>query len=498
MQAWLIAIIVIAAVLIIAVTAIGIVYLIRNEGYVTRSEVISSFNKTSYNTDGSPKGGILVSLFDNLDVCPDYEYTVSTKGKNSCKLDASDCTTDGAIVNPGDITQILTTVKQQGAGTNCFALDTTYLRRDMPQYLFGPYSGGDMTVGIIIDPTVIFDYIACMFPIDSGSVIRYNPNCVDDNIQNYINDASEVGKNNAWKDYIQSSDSVALGSAGCGTTDGNGLTNFDSASGYFMWTNEWANDQLKTIKNLSTKDLDYNSWAVTDDNKPFDKYQWDKWSEAVKNIYSQVSSDGYNFIYAQMLGNDGYRENEVDIYIPNESGVDCTDTDQGVCNVTEAFKSVFAKALIGVVSVAEDNASTAPSISSKGPGGFGCVDGKTCENSGMSESCGKNNDVYSCLTESTSSSTSSPSPSSTSTNNCCYDSDSGNCYKASNTDTKCCSSTELSESLAKNLADNWNSSNYRTKYGGRKVRAYKMRVQNIYNFDYTLGEEKNLNLQEIK
>ena len=499
MHIWLIILISIGIITILGLITALIVYSVRNSEYVSKSEVLSKFNNTKYNSDGSPQGGVLVSLFDNLDVCPDYDYTISTdnntspSSSNTCKTDADQCTSNGAIINPGDITQVLTAVKQQGAGTNCFALDTTYLRKDLPQYVFGPYQGGDMTVGIIIDTQIIFDYIACMFPIDSGSIIRYNTTCVDDNIETYIQNASEASdKSKAWDDYISSSDSVALGSAGCGNPNANGLNNYTSASQYFMWTDESAQDQINIIKQLTDNQI-INSWSTEDSNKPFSKYQWKYWAKAVQYVYSKASEMGDTFIYSQILGNDGYRENEVDIYIPNETGVSCTDTDQQECNVKEDFKSVFAKAIIGVISVAQDNASTAESISKYGPGGFGCVDGKTCQNPSISEKCGKSNDVYDCLATSSPS----PSPSPIASNNCCYDSDSGKCYSATDTYTICCSNTDLSESLAKRLASNWNTSDYRVKYGGRKIRAYKMRVENIYNFDYTLGQEKNLNLTEI-
>ena len=482
MKVWLVILCVLL--FLICVISIFTYFHVKNkEGYNKNcnSYIIKKFNDTTYNSDGSPNGGILISLFDHLAICPNYKYKISSDTDSSCQTKSNQCTTENAILNPGDISQVLTANKKHGSGTNCFHMATTYFRRDMPQYVFGPYRGSDMTVGIIIDPQIIFDYIACMFPIDSGSIERYNTKVIDDEFDTYLKNTSQIASKLAWKDYITTEGSKALGMAGCGIMNGyDMISGVNNASEYLLSNDKIASDHLKEIKNLKGNKLTEESWSLTDNNKPFDKYQWSKWVEATKTLFSLSSKQGKEFIHSQMNENNGYRENEVDIYVPNKDNLNANNINS-VCEVTEDFKKVFASALIGIVSVAEDNSSTTPSISKHGPGGFGCVDYKTCEDPLMSKDLGATIGVYDCLEK----------------ENSCYNAQTGKCYEAQDTNTKCCGNVSLSESLAKQLAKNWNKSKYRRKYGGTKIKAYKMRVQNIYDFNYKMNQEKNLNITEI-
>ena len=485
---------------------------ICDKEYVSKECILKKYNNTMYNPDGSPSGGILVTMFNLNNICVNYNY----RGK-TCLKSVDECGED-SFFNPGDINQILTMIKKTGGGTNCFALDTTYFRADMPQYVFGPYLG-DMVIGLIIDTQVIFDYIACMFPIDAGSISRYNPSCVEDNFAAYIQSVKTKNKKDAWLEYIKSQNSRALGSSGCGVNDRgekNGLIWAKNASDYFLWSEELAEDQYNVIEKLDEKDIDDTYWALSFFNKPFDKYQWRYWAESVKTIYDKAVKMGIEFIDNQFLGNDGYRENEVDIYVPNNPGVNCKDTcsmeddnsnctdlkciydkkkksknnsDKSKkilcddCNVTEEFKHVFAKALLGVISVAEDNCSNTETMIKKGgPGQFGCVDNLECIYDSNSKSCGgKDISAEECIKNTS----------------CCYDYKSKHCYKPTMTNSKCCCDVEFTDDVAKKMINTWNSSAYRVKYGGKKIGAYRMRVKDIYNFSYDKNSLKELDLKQI-
>ena len=57
------------------------------------------------------------------------------KNETNCNcLESSQCT----LLDIGDVEQLLN-YNLSDAGTSCFALDTTYLSKNLPPKLFGPY-----------------------------------------------------------------------------------------------------------------------------------------------------------------------------------------------------------------------------------------------------------------------------------------------------------------------------------------------------------------------
>ena len=83
-------------------------------------------------------------------ICEKYKWTTET---NKC----ASVDTCGKILNVADINDWLTSILP--GGTNCYNIATTYWRKDFPQYVFGPYKGDDMTIGVLLNVTTIFDYI---------------------------------------------------------------------------------------------------------------------------------------------------------------------------------------------------------------------------------------------------------------------------------------------------------------------------------------------------
>ena len=271
--------------------------------------------------------------------------------KNKCLTSANDC---GNVLNVSDIDEWLTTIL--GGGTNCYNIATTYWRRDFPQYVFGPYKGNDMVIGVLLDVTKIFDYIAGLYPMDSGTIARYNNACSgnivdgsnaftdccncekwyapdqacypDINPSNWVTPDKNLRKQK-WRKWLSTKDSTVLGMAGIGK---NNVSNYESGlyglQGADQWLNVTQSDadaQLNIISNLRPEAIEAETltrkgreFTVGNDNRPFDKYNWATWAKAVKILYNNAEEDRLNYVDSQNLGFDGYRENEVDLIIPNK------------------------------------------------------------------------------------------------------------------------------------------------------------------------------------
>ena len=309
-----------------------------------QSNIIDIYNNTTYNKDGIPNGGFLVSMLDLQNICSDY-----VSGKNDTKACAKVCITNLDI---GNINIILNVIKDGGVGTNCFSLDTTYLRNDLSPYVFGPIPGPppkDFVIGIIIDPRVIWEYIACMYVIDSGSIARYNT----------WDSSSDNGNFNVckhkqcWDKYLNTINSKYLAFAGCGKMgQSQGLSK--PASTFF------ANPSVgKEVHVPSSDDLSYNYWAWSPNNIPYSRYDWKSWIEKVKQIYPLTLNPDFinQQCQQQSQQGDGYRENEVDIIVP-QTGKDPNTT----CETTSEFVDVWRNSILGVFTNASTNCSNKNNI----------------------------------------------------------------------------------------------------------------------------------------
>jgi len=334
----------------------------------------SRYNDLSYSDDGMPNGGVLVTMLDTTVVCPNYQW----KSK-ICLKDSSQC---GTILDISDINSLQTRVRE-GASTDCYSLDTTYLRADMPNYVFGPYEGADMTIGIILDVQKLWDYIACMFPIDSGSINRYNCTCRDLNrcddptcTSQYgsctpdINPEQWIGKGaEGWNKYLQSDSSKDIAMAGCGKigfSKACGLTG--PASDWILHTDAAALSHTNDV--ITSNDLLKNDWVFTDNNTPFSKYQWQTWVEMTKTIYQLADNKEFTELQSKK-GHDGYRENEVDIIVPNKHR---SPTDP--CMVTDEFRKVWMDSILGVFTNANTNCSNIEGIATDPT--YGCNSPDCC------------------------------------------------------------------------------------------------------------------------
>jgi len=493
----------------------------QDSNYVNKNEIVDYFNDLNYDVDGAPQGGFLISMLPMSNICEKYKWTTTS--------DCASVDTCGKILNVADINDWLTSILP--GGTNCYNIATTYWRKDFPQYVFGPYKGDDMTIGVLLNVTTIFDYIAGMYPMDSGTVARYNNFCSKTLVDNppfqkccdcpqrpdtvcypeidpskfITSDKSQ--RKSKWHNWLATPNSNVLGMGGIGKLvsgkNTGGLYGLRSADQWLAVTPTAASDQLAKIAKLRPEALEApddpydkdsytpgwsrfgRSFTVSNDNVPFDKYNWALWAKAVKICYENAEQDRLNYVDSQDLGFDGYRENEVDLIIPNKSRK-CSETSQGPCEVQDAFKKVFINSIMGIISVAEDNCSNSTVNAAQGPGGVGCVDGTDNCQSEPSERQSikdprKANPVT-CLSNK---------------NNCFDPNGTYWCTKSNKKPkVKCCCSQEFSENLVKKMVDEFNNSALRTEAGARKIHGYRVRCESIYSFSWK-GMNKPINIEQI-
>jgi len=149
------------------------------------------------------------------------------------------------------------------------------------------------------------------------------------------------------------------------------MSEYGSASNFFISNQQEANSYYNYISNLKLKDftdISNQQWAFRnayiDDmgninkntaNVPFNKYLWKDWIKTIKNIYTKVDNVKYEEL--QTSSNDGYKENEVDIIVPNTKKVVDSSTNESMCSVTDEFKKVWIDSILGIFSVASSNCS---------------------------------------------------------------------------------------------------------------------------------------------
>ncbi len=392
--------------------------------YRNTSLILERYGDTSYASNGLPNGGLLLSMLSTETVCSNY--------KTRSKVCASSCDN---LLDIGDVNEMLVRIRSTGANTNCFAIDTTYFRSDLPNYLFGPYPGTpptDFVIGIFVDIRKVMDFIACMFPIDSGSVGRYGTVSACPTI-----DPSEwQGGKTTWNNYLKSQKSKNLALAGCGKMN-EGLG--EPANSFILNTDDKATAHTNKLQTYNSLSATTQYWAFDPDgNVPYSKYQWRQWVDAVKHVYS--IADNAAFVEKQLVQDDGYRENEVDIIVPNDATNSecntCTKTNCVSCAVTTEFQKVWRDALLGVFTISSTNCTNSPGMQSNAElAAFACTD-----------------------TE----------------------------------DSTCCCSDEFSEMVVKDLVSTFND-----KYG-KNIGAYKLRnVVNISNFTWVEGASHWIDLEEL-
>ena len=165
-------------------------------------------------------------------------------GSKDCPVSASECR--GGVVNVADFASLSNLLATPDNGTSCFSLATTLQTSRLAQVAFGPFLAGpgardaneqelitgDMTVGVFLDLVPLQKYIACMSPLDAGSVGRYGNEVLR------TRQAMKISSERLTRDYqgvldeCASSDECGFFMAGCGGSQGTNPNKSQVGEGY--------------------------------------------------------------------------------------------------------------------------------------------------------------------------------------------------------------------------------------------------------------------------
>lgn len=380
----------------------------------------SAINKKNI-VDKINQNGILITMNSTNLYCPEFKETLQTCTKakppdydDYCTNYKSNCpfgeTKDNCkCINENqctlfDITNVeeLLNYNLTDAGTSCFALDTTYLNKNLPPVLFGPYLtdgtvsnngiGESFPIGFLLD----FDnlkkngYLACGYTFDAGSIGRTPPDGVIFGLYNQktadkcLDEALKITDDDLIKGKLYVGDKGKVNKKNCPASVMAGCLNFDST-----YTPA---DKVPDLNNLSTnviqnckdikneKCLTPNAFSDKTINPYFEfndkgfgnfknyakkiqnilgKQSRSLWNEDnILNFYNnhsdntaypdywayQIGSDVYYNNYQIGWGSDGYKETEVDLFIPQKQGTDIKIR----CQPTEKFKKVWKESILGI------------------------------------------------------------------------------------------------------------------------------------------------------
>jgi len=379
----------------------------KNKSYtsvINKEDIIKKINAN----------GILITMNSTNLYCPEFKETLKKCPDSSCNeyitncplgrsdvnckcVDASQCT----LFDIGNIEELLN-YNLTDAGTSCFACDTTYLNKNLPPQLFGPYLysnngsynglGESFPIGFLLD----FDnlrkngYIACGYTFDAGSIGRTPPDAVP-----YIYSQSTANKciNEALKitDEDLSAGKLHVGNKGkinknnCPASVMAGCLNYDATyipGDKVPNLNKLSSDVIQSCKDIpSEKCLTQNAFSDKSINPFFElndkgfqnfkkhaeqiqsilgkqsRITWDE--NNIKNFYDTYNTDvSYPDYWAYQIpndiyignksigwkGGDGYKETEVDLFIPQKKGTNI----KIKCQPTEKFKQVWKESILGV------------------------------------------------------------------------------------------------------------------------------------------------------
>lgn len=235
-----------------------------------------------------PQGGFLATMF-NIEVI-------------GCDPDK--------VPDLSDVRYIIETINPKVDMTR-YSLDLTYLRDDLPRYVFGPTFSFRKTetpvskswqIGLLLDATKLFPYIACMYTIDSGSVARVGAT------SNYAKQINDQDLTTEYPRLLNSKKGLGLNQAGCGLIQHDVRDRDNPAS--FMITSHQQIPPTPTERDIRR------GWAFT--QKPWSRNLWREWLNSIKAVQKPIDRIGSLFFKLQFFGVDGYRENEVDLFVPDD------------------------------------------------------------------------------------------------------------------------------------------------------------------------------------
>ena len=317
-----------------------------------KQDILKLYHDSSMNKEKEiPNGGLLVSMI--------YDKYVYTNPLPDLK-------------NLSELLQF----NAETSDTSCYTINTTYICNKFPSVLFGPVLDSEQVmnfnIGIILDITKIFNYVACMGVIDSGSVGRYNreksekmkkmkkmyhgQEILGDIIKTNLTDKDITTD---YKKILRSKKGVGLAQAGCGLQ-----TNYQFPGASGIYTDELLLGQEnkyscpnnvildKYTKDILQDDFFTGDWGNT--QKMLNRTAWENFIDYnikktdIINKYGGNAKVFYHFInklfnkekYDNYINI--YLENEVDIYVPNNENMD------KVCEPTEEFTKIYKESIIGI------------------------------------------------------------------------------------------------------------------------------------------------------
>lgn len=379
----------------------------KNKSYksvINKEDIINKINRN----------GILITMNSTNLYCPEFRETLKKCPDSNCInyesncplgrtdvnckcIDASQCT----LLDIGNIEELLN-YNLTDAGTNCFSIDTTYLNKNLPPRVFGPYLqtkngnynglGESFPIGFLLDLENLKKngYIACGYTFDAGSVGRAPPDAVKLGIYSQkiadkcIQEALKITDEDLAAGKLHIGNKGKISEKYCPASVMSGCLNFD--------TTYSPADKIPNLNNLSpyviqncadipsekclTKDAfgdkSINPFFELDDKgfKNFKKHAvqiqsilgkqsrtiWDE--SNIKKFYDTNSTNTpYPDYWAYQIpadvkigkksigwGKDGYKETEVDLFIPQKKGTDI----KIKCQPTEKFKQVFRESILGI------------------------------------------------------------------------------------------------------------------------------------------------------
>ena len=311
------------------------------------------------------------------------------------------------IFDIGDLRELLK-YNFDDAKTMCYALDTTLIQLNLMPLVFGPYldyngMGESFQIGVLLDYNKIKDYVACAYSFDGGSIARTPPQALAYNV--YDKDTAKKCKEEAKKitdddiknGKIHNYKSGVVSNQFCPATVMAGCINFDGE--YKPQVKEFDVRDSKNYEIEKCPDMP-DEWCFTPNafsdslTNPFYKGNSDgidlflKQTKKVQNIlgkqarplaselniYNNKNKKDYDKtnpkkVYGDYFayqipeetkypqeknknskknigwGSNGYRENEIDLFIPQK---DTADVDNGKCEPTDKIKEIWENAIIGV------------------------------------------------------------------------------------------------------------------------------------------------------
>lgn len=311
------------------------------------------------------------------------------------------------IFDVGDLKELLK-YNFNDAKTMCYALDTTLIQLNLMPLVFGPYleyngMGESFQIGVLLDFNKLKDYVACAYSFDGGSVARTPPKAVTYNVydkataQKCKEEAKKITDEDIKQGKIHNYNDGVVSKQFCPATVMAGCINFDGEykpqvkefdikdpNVYEIekckdMPDEWCftpnafsdpltnpfykgnsegmdlflkqtkkiqnilgkqarplNTELDIYKNKNSKD-----YAKTNPNKVYGDYFAYQIPEEIKYPQENNKNSKKNIGW----GADGYRENEIDLFIPQK---DTADIDNGKCEPTDKIKEIWESAIIGV------------------------------------------------------------------------------------------------------------------------------------------------------